>query len=298
LREHAHRDQQRGLARSPRPARQASESSAQPRIEFAATRLAPGDVVRLQRTIGNQAVASLVANSRRRSASTESAGPPVVIQRALSAVPAVPPVAQPILQGLIHGSYTNADNKADLHVNPKADGGPGLTRADMLAVATDVEQAMRLRNVAGGPMGQLLLHPTGAAIVKIVVEMLGEALGGWWSKMAARVRKLARPAANAAAPRSADRLEQRILPEHFAYVDSLRGSNAVSIKPRIVSNNPAYKPTAADFDQDMMATSAAGNAKYAQYKAQASDINEELGASLDITINADQLPAVITLLRG
>lgn len=217
-----------------------------------------------------------------------------IIQRQLSHDPVAHPNNQDIHQGLIHGTYQAGANTADLHV-AAGGGNQHLTAADMLTVAEDLEQAMRQRLAAGGPPGRISLHPTGAAIVKIVVEMLGEALGGWMGKMAARWKKLMR--AQPTGVRSPDRLDQNVLPEHFAYLESLRGSNRVSIKPRIMSQNPAHRPTLADYDQDMMATTAAGDAKYAKYKAQAEDLNEAMGSSLDIDIGADQLPDVIALLR-
>ena len=72
------------------------------------------------------------------------------------------------------------DNSADLHVNSKGDG-PGMDVQDMLDVTVELQTVMKARHATSGIAGTFILHPTGAAIVKKVTEMLAGALGGYYS---------------------------------------------------------------------------------------------------------------------
>lgn len=209
-----------------------------------------------------------------------------------------------ILQGLIKGSYTVKDNTADLHVNAKGDGA-GLAPADMLAVAELLYDRMIATQKATGIRGRFMLHPTGAAIVKIMVNLLGEALGGRWSKMRARFAKATRKAITG--PKSPDKLHLNILDEHFHYLQSLKGENAVAISPNINSKTGNHSLTMDDYvlgadgqyaSRDMMSGTSEGNALFEKYKAHESDPEEDTSAGLDITIYADQLSAVMALLKS
>ena len=211
----------------------------------------------------------------------------------------------PIRQGLIKGTYKPGTNEADLHVDPDSGEGLSLTAQDMLTVAENLEAAMRGRKKAGGPLGKISLHPQGAAVTKMVVELLGEALGGFFNKNVARAKKKYR--GRIAADKQSNAMDPRILPEHFSYLDSLRGENKVSIVPEIFSQKKEYKPTSIEeFQQDMLVKTKEGNAKYEKYKNFLQDAGERekarsqdttTGVSLKITLLADQLPAIIALLK-
>lgn len=175
----------------------------------------------------------------------------------------------------------------------------------MLAVAELLYDRMMAVHGTTGIRGRFMLHPTGAAIVKIMINLLGEALGGSWSKMRARFAKATRKAITG--PKSSDKLHPNILDEHFHYLQSLKGENAVAISPNINSKTGNHSLTMDDFvlgpnkqytSRDMMDGSQKGNALFEKYKAHESDPKEETSAGLDITIYADQLPKVIALLKS
>jgi hypothetical protein len=223
--------------------------------------------------------------------------------------PVAAPNGQSILVGLIRGTYTAPDNKANLDVDA-GNADRHLTRADMLEVAEGLDTVMRARlGYANAQPGVLELHPTGAVVTKTVVELLGGALGGSWSKLKAwfargsRIAKWAKEG-KPAIDKKAPKLHPDTLPEHFALLDSLRGDGTVSIQPVLPGTYKAG--TDHEFFQDMMLTTAEGNARYEKYKQHAADNpghDEEdltggtLGASLIVKLTHDRLPAVIEVLR-
>jgi hypothetical protein len=145
--------------------------------------LTPQGIMLLQRTAGNAAVNHLLQqpqrgdDARRRRRSEPILQRAVIVQRALSGT--VGNGTQDFVFGLVNGHYTRVDNKADAHISPGGDG-QGLEIADMLAAAQDVYQAMQARQGAGGPAGVVEMRPQGAVALKTVVELLGQALGGFW----------------------------------------------------------------------------------------------------------------------
>ncbi len=212
------------------------------------------------------------------------------------------------MQGLIHGTYSPLGNTADLHVNP---GQGAFTAADMLTVAEDLYTAMdaRYRQVPGPglppfpvppPVGTFVLHPTGAAIVKIVIELLAASLGGTWSTMKAALLQKKRKLGGGGGPMPPDTIDPSVVPEHVAFLDSLRGTNGVSIRPRLPNSGPygldpgTQQEREAEADQDMLATSAEGNARYEKYKGA---ITAGVPASLDVSLTHQQLPQIIAVLR-
>jgi hypothetical protein len=88
---------------------------------------------------------------------------------------------------------------------------------------------MELRWQDGGPVGKFILHPTGAAIVKTVVQMLGEALGNIKSIAEARKSYEARKRTEWALSffrdepvKSEEKLDPTVHEEHFQYLSGLR----------------------------------------------------------------------------
>lgn len=206
----------------------------------------------------------------------------------------------PLRQGLIHGTYDEESNSIDLHVDAKGDG-PGLGgrggARDMLAMAEHCLELMTVRERTGGPIGKFMLHPTGAAIVKSFVELLADALGGTWGKIKAGALQTKRKKFGTPdTAQNPDKLGGSVRPEHFAFLESMRGDDPpVSIVPRM----RAKHTTEANLNQNMMETSAEGNAHFATYKSvlNAPEDEEPVGPGLDVSLTSAQLPAVIASLR-
>lgn len=201
----------------------------------------------------------------------------------------------PLRQGLIHGEFHEQNNSIDLHVDAKGGGG-GMQAIDMLAMAKHCRNLMSEREENGGPPGTFMLHPTGPAITKLFIELLATALGGKWDNLKAQLlQKKRKTFGKATDARNPDKLDPSVQPEHFAFLDSMRGKD-VSIVPRLTG---AYN-TETNYDQNMMEKTPEGDARYAQYKQvlQASDEESPLGPGLDVTLTSAQLPAVIKVLES
>ncbi len=203
----------------------------------------------------------------------------------------------PLREGLIHGTYDEETNSIDLHVDAKGSGG-GLSAREMLRMAEQCHELMTARERTGGPQGRFMLHPTGAAIVKIMVELLAGALGGRIDKWKAALLQTKRKKfGGSGGAKNPDKLEPGVLPEHFAFLDSLRSDHpSVSIVPRLRGK---YN-TEENVDQNMMEKTPQGNERYETYKTvlQSSDDEEPIGPGLDVTLTSDLLPAVIGVLRS
>jgi hypothetical protein len=200
-------------------------------------------------------------------------------------------------KGLIHGDLIRDKNAADFHVD-KGDGA-GLT-ADMLVVTEDVYEKMTLTSrLPERPDGQVYLRPQGAAIIKIVSQMLGEALGDpkqvELAHTAIKWRKFKEAALDKVPfytrPKmSAEVLDKSIVPEHAEYMKALVGVSGVDIKPLI----PGTK-TIEEFTQNMLEASAQGRQRLQQYLE---TVEEASGpVSMDIFVGRQKLPVVIALLR-
>jgi hypothetical protein len=124
-------------------------------------------------------------------------------------------------------------------------------------------------------------------VVKIVTEMLGETLGNEEDKARARKAQTWRKLKSKVwKPKmeNDNKVDSSVLPEHFAYLDSMRGKGSVSIIPVITPGNPKsrYKATQPrDYTQDMMATTPEGNAQYARYQGTLRDSRETVGPILN-----------------
>lgn len=200
-----------------------------------------------------------------------------------------------IQQGLIHGTYKWLDNSVDLHVSSKGEG-PGFSTADMTLAAQKAFQKMTQRREDGGPVGKFILHPTGAAVVKIMVQLLGEALGDpalielahnsiKWRKLREKMRVFKQK------PMSADMLDTSVHAEHFAYLRSLAGAAGLTIAPILKGTK-----SEAEFNQNMLEQTALGAARLKAY-ADAVE-KQEYGVSLNIQISADRLLDMLRLLEG
>ena len=201
-------------------------------------------------------------------------------------------------QGLIHGDLIRGRNEADFHVNP-GDGGSLI--ADMLVVAEDAYDKMTVVSwLPGRPDGRLYLRPQGAAIIKIVSQLLGEALGNPQMIEVAhehiRKRKT-KEALMSYVPfytkkMSKEILDKAVVPEHLAYMYSLMGDTGVDIKPLLVGNTLTME----EFVKNMLENSIAGRARLEKYINTVEGGNQAV--SMDIYIERSKLPAIIAKLRG
>jgi hypothetical protein len=232
-------------------------------------------------------------------------------------------VAQEFRQGLIHGTYRPPTNLADMHVDQANAQNPHATAAHMLAVMQDVYQAMVANHAQTDTVGTLDWRPTGSAVVKMVGELLGGALGGSWGKLKAQVyqkkRKMGRARVGA---RDEMVLSKDIVPEHMAYLGALQGggTNMKTVLPgahrakmqAFMETNPhateheieEFQATLeAEQDQNMLEDSEAGKARLAQYRESietGGDTMETGGnpVSLNILLKHTQLPAIIAVLES
>jgi hypothetical protein len=204
----------------------------------------------------------------------------------------------PLRLGLIHGTYKPADNSADLHVSDKGGGG-GMNPRHMRTMAGLVYSLMKDREHESGIKGRLELKPTGTAVVKMVVELLGEALGSTFSVLEARFHKKWRKnfGSSSTQDRSRKKLESGVLSEHISSLKSLQGEGALTMIPLIQTQNQAYKAqSTADYYQDMLEATPQGEKQFERYVAQVSDPHEQYSPGLFLTISADQIPALIAVL--
>jgi hypothetical protein len=200
-------------------------------------------------------------------------------------------------QGVIHGDLKGVDNQADFHVDP---GDGRRLRADMLTVARDVSERMTAANVIhGAPKGRVYLRPQGAAIIKIVSQMLGEALGDKrlieQAHQAIQWRKFKEAALDKVPfytrPKlSKEVLDKSVVPEHSAYMKSLVGVSGVDIKPLLGGARSME-----EFTQNMLEESEMGRARLGKYLETVESATAPV--SMDIFISQDRLSAVISLLQ-
>jgi hypothetical protein len=198
-------------------------------------------------------------------------------------------------------------------VEQKPSEAEGLSPELMLEAAQDCQKRLLAHGKTTGLKGSFLLHPTGPAIVKKTVHLLGESLGtGPALKEAKRLQEArkAAPKKSKAPPEKGkdegkekpsskepetQRLHPSVLPEHFASLESMRGKTpAASIIPKVGSGSK-YK---SEDTENMLATTQKGNEQYQRYQAALKDEDEKEkeGVGLDISVNTDALPKVINKL--
>jgi hypothetical protein len=256
--------------------------------------LTPHGIMLLQRTAGNAAVNHLLQQQQRGDEARRSrtSGPilqrAITIQRALSGT--VGNLNQPFVYGLVHGTYQRATNTADAHISAGGDG-QGLEEADMLAAAQDVYQAMQARNGAGGPLGEIEMHPQGAVALKTVAELLGGALGGWFALVqAATLQWKRKKFSELTKSKMADEIDEAIIPEHMAFLGALVGVGGVSITAVL-----GQEVGMADFTQNMLDNSVAGKARMETYRQR---LVADRAVSMNVKVSQTALPQIIALLQS
>jgi hypothetical protein len=206
----------------------------------------------------------------------------------------------PYDRNLIHGTLVRSSNKADFHVSP---GDASTLTADMLFVADDVYKLMTLTSrLPGRGNGVVYLRPQGAAIIKIVSQLLGEALGNpaqvKLARDAYKWRKIEEAAINlipkflyTKKKMSNDVLDKSVASEHTEYIKALVGAAGVDIKPLL----PGTK-TIEEFTQNMLEASNEGRERLRTYLETVQAANTPV--SMDIYVERDTLPKIIDFMRN
>ncbi len=134
--------------------------------------------------------------------------------------------------GGVKSQYDSAKNIVELHIESGANREGKLMEDLLLALyeARDALQGGQTRNLA--VPGHLFMRPQGAQVLKMTMEMLGEAVGASEQRGRAQEAKQARKEANIPLTQvQGEVLDPAFLPEHTAYRESLVGASGVTIKP-------------------------------------------------------------------
>ncbi len=216
------------------------------------------------------------------------------------------PAGGPFAEGMFGGTYeSDVDrNWADLHVVGELGG--SLNPANLKTIFRRLYIDMKAHHAVSGVVGTLEWHPTGAVVTKQIAELLGEALGSWAEWWNARSAKMARKKADASGenpPRDkmAAKLDPALVPEHLAYLRSLKGRSGLDIAvsggmplPEGIHDLPEDAQMAA-LEQSMIDESLAGEARFDQYEAGLLDPDAP-GPSMRIRMAHTHLPKLISKL--
>lgn len=257
------------------------------RIDIGPKAMTLGDLITLSQTLDDDAaIETAVAEIQRR--------------RALL------PDGQEFAEGMFSGTYESTvdRNWADLHVVGELGG--NLDPADLRTIFGNLNEAMTLHHSVSGIPGELEWHPTGAVVTKQIVELLGEALGSWSDWIRARSAKSDRKKADARGDNPErnkldPKLAPEMVPEHLAYLRSLKGKSGLSIAvgggmalPEGIEALPVDEQVAA-LNQSMIDGSEAGDARFAQYEEGLLD-DDMPGPSMRIKMHHKHLPKLISKL--
>jgi hypothetical protein len=191
--------------------------------------------------------------------------------------------------GLIHGSYVGTDNTADMHVSQKNASKP-FSNLDVYRAFSFVYNKMVENKAKTGIEGQLTWNPQGAAVIKMVAELIGDSLGDPGLQDIAKSYKEARKANPTPEERDNYNISADIIPEHMQYLMAARGAEGITMKPVIASNN-----TEENYDTDMLKDTPEGIARFADYR-EALDAQEPI--ALRISVGQTQLGKMIDTMKG
>jgi hypothetical protein len=147
------------------------------------------------------------------------------------------PGRQTSIHGGVTAGYDIAINSCDLHIAAGANAAGNMMGDFLTALweARDTIAAGKARNPA--VPGGVEMHPGGSQVLKLTMEMIGEAVGQGPDKQNAQAAKDLRQQNNLAlgagipAGQINDILDSTIVPEHTAYRDSLIGVAGVTMNP-------------------------------------------------------------------
>ncbi len=136
--------------------------------------------------------------------------------------------------GGVRCQYSAAVNEIEFHIDAGANDGGNLMQDFLIALwaARDTIAAGQ-----GRAAGHVIMHPGGVQVVKMTMEMLGEALGrgpnleGARRAKANRKREGLNPSQGVREGMENDVLGEPVVAEHLAYRDSLVGVGGVSMAP-------------------------------------------------------------------
>jgi hypothetical protein len=261
--------------------------------------LSPGAVLYLQRTIGNAAVQTLLTGSPSHPVTelTEASfakKDDLVIQRKLDGT-VNHNKQQKFRSGLVEGSYRAQTNVADVHIKA-GDDDHGLTRNDMYKAVWEIHRVMKVRNDAGGPIGQVQMHPQGAVALKTVAELLGGALGGVLGKLKPKFlkRKRKKSKVKLTKDKESDVIDKVIIPEHMAFLRAIVGVKGVSIVP-VLRDAKTLEEMEQNMDQNMLDKTEEGKKRMEAYETK---LKDDKAVSMRVTISQTKLPKIIKLLKG
>ncbi|SMO39546.1 DUF4157 domain-containing protein [Gracilimonas mengyeensis] len=191
----------------------------------------------------------------------------------------------PFKYGLIKGTYRPADNTADMHVEHKS-ADVAFSPVDVYKAFTFVYGKMESTRRRTDVNGTLMWNPQGAAVIKMVAELIGEALGDpelvGLARELKRERKAGPPPATS---RDEDVISPDIVPEHLQYLGAARGAEGIDMQTVIPGKN-----TAKNIESNMLENSERGRARFQNY---AEAMTESLPVSLRIRISQAQLGKLI-----
>ncbi len=178
-----------------------------------------------------------------------------------------------------------------------------MGNSDLISILKSLYSAMRECHRETGVCGVLEWHPTGAVVTKQVVELLAGALGGFKLVVASTLKKWRKwKEKSKERNKFADRIDQDILPEFFAFLDCLRGVQGVTIigilrtkPPNIDSLSNVNKIKA--IEQNMLEESPAGSERYSTYKAEYENLAGPV-PSIKVRINYLLIPKLIKAIQS
>lgn len=196
---------------------------------------------------------------------------------------------KPFKYGLIKGTYVPASNTADMHVENKTEE-TAFSVKDVYFAFSFVYKNMVKQKKISGIEGRLTWNPQGAAVIKMVAELLGESLGNPELLKAAReLKKLRKQGEEEYVVRDANVISEDIIPEHLQYLAAARGAEGVEMKAVIPGNN-----TEENFDSDMLEDSTEGQSRVHDYREA---LESEIPVSLRITVNQTQLKMLLETMK-
>lgn len=190
-------------------------------------------------------------------------------------------------RGGVTAGYTAAPNIADLHIAAGANLAGELMQ-NFLMTLWEVRDTLQARQAAGGPAGTVEMHPGGSQVLKMTMEMLGEAVGQNPARQQARAAKHLRQVNNLPLTTGNNVLDGTVVPEHVRYRDSLIGVGGVTM-------NPVGGGTTGG-TVDMLQNNAAGAAERALYDTALATLQPFM--SINVTITLPVLLGIIGMLEG
>jgi hypothetical protein len=199
-------------------------------------------------------------------------------------------VGIPFKYGLIKGTYVPATNIADMHVEHKGDG-KAFSLVDVYKAFSFVFSKMETQKKKSGVEGKLIWNPQGAAVIKMVAELLGESLGDPELVEVARTQKaLRKQFQQPDMERDENTMSTDIVPEHMQYLEATKGARGVTMQSVIPGKN-----TEESYESDMLEDSMKGRSRKNEYREA---LQSEIPVSLRITVGQTQLGMLLETLKG